>query len=124
VLELRQVSPQPTATHTLASAATIATASPLADAICLLGLLAALAYFAWRFGPTLARTTGWCSWWVAWACGSQGGYGYCIAFAVFGALAWGGGTVWYASRRGHWPSALSARLLLRVLGRRGPLTHT
>lgn len=112
------------ATHPLASAATIATASPLAGAISLLGVLAALAYIAWRFGPTIARTTGWCSWWVAWACGSQGGYGYCIAFAMLGVLAWGGGTVWYARRRGHWPSALSARLLTRVLGRRGPLTRT
>ena len=74
-------------------------------------VLAAIAYLAWRFGPTIVRTTGWCSWWVAWACGSQGGYGYCIAFAIFGALVWGAGTVWYAHRRGHWPSALSARLL-------------
>ncbi|HVA19799.1 MAG TPA: hypothetical protein VMU55_06480 [Solirubrobacteraceae bacterium] len=65
-----------TATHTFATAGHLATASPLAGAICLLGLLAAAAYVAWRFGPTLARTTGWCSWWVAWACGSQGGYVY------------------------------------------------
>ncbi len=93
-------------------------------AISLLGVFAAFAYLAWRFGPTIARTTGWCSWWVAWACGSQGAYAYCIAFAVFGALAWGGGSVWYAHRRGHWPSALSARLLPRVLGRRGLLTRT
>lgn len=116
------MSPQSTATHPLAiAAAHLATTSPLAGAIALLGLLVVAAYIAWRFGPTLARVTGWCSWWVAWACGSQGGYGYCAAFAVFGALAWGGGTVWYASRRGHWPSALSARLLPRLLGRRGPL---
>src|ERR1035437_131368 len=33
------------------------------------------------------------------------------------ALAWGGGTVWYARRRGRWPSTLSARLFARLLGR-------
>ncbi|HEV2924402.1 MAG TPA: hypothetical protein VGW98_10235 [Solirubrobacteraceae bacterium] len=47
----------------------IATA-PLATAITLLGLLATLAWIGWRFGPTLARLTGWCSWAIAWACGS------------------------------------------------------
>jgi hypothetical protein len=31
-------------------------------------------WVVWRFGLTLARVTGWCSWWVAWAYGSQGGY--------------------------------------------------
>jgi hypothetical protein len=123
LLKLRQVSPQPTANHPVAAAATIATASPLAGAISLLGVLAAAAYVAWRFGPTIARTTGWCSWWVAWACGSQGGYGYCTAFVIFGTLAWGAGTVWYARRRGYWPSALSAKLLTRVLRQRGPLTR-
>lgn len=35
------------------------------------------------------RLTGRCSWWVAWACGSQGGYGYCVAFALLGTLAVG-----------------------------------
>ena len=92
----------------------LGTAGPLAGVICVLGLLAAFAWVAWRFGPTLTRTAGWCSWWVAWACGGQGGYGYCAAFAVFGALAWGAGTLWYARRRGRWPSALSARLLTRL----------
>jgi len=104
-----------TATHALAIAMHPATASPLSDAISLLGLLAVAAYVGWRFGPTLARTTGWCSWWVAWACGSQGGYGYFAAFAVFGALAWSAGTIWYARRRGYWPSAISAKILPRVL---------
>ena len=88
-----------------------------------LGFLAVVAWIAWRFGPTLTRVTGWCSWWVAWACGSQGGYGYCVAFLLLGALAWGGGTIWYARRRGRWPSALSARLFARLLGRRNPLTQ-
>src|ERR1700751_2169544 len=46
----------------------------------LLGLLATVAWLAWRFGPTRTRLTGWGSWRVAWACGSQGGYGYCVAF--------------------------------------------
>jgi hypothetical protein len=53
---------------------------------------------------------------VAWAYGSQGGYGHHVAFAVFGVLAWGTGTVWYVCRRGRWPSALSARLFTRLLG--------
>jgi hypothetical protein len=101
----------------------LASAGPLAGMICVLGLLAVFAWIAWRFGPTLARMVGWCSWWVAWACGSQGGYGYCVAFAVFGALAWGAGTIWYAQRRGRWPSALSARLFTRVLGERAQLPH-
>ncbi|MGD1058886.1 MAG: hypothetical protein ABR992_15895 [Solirubrobacteraceae bacterium] len=90
----------------------------------MLGLLAAVTWISWRVGPTLARLTGWCSWWVAWACGSQGGYGYCVAFAAFGTLAWGIGTMWYAQRRGRWPSTLSARLFTRLLGERaglGPL---
>jgi hypothetical protein len=59
--------------------------------------------------------------WAAWACGSQGGYGYCAAFLALGMLAWSAGAVWYANRRGGWPSAISERLLTRVLGRRSPL---
>jgi hypothetical protein len=94
---------------------------PPAGIICVLGLVAAVAWISWRFGPTLARVSGWCSWWVAWACDSQGGYGYCVTFAVFGVLAWGVGTVWYARRRGGWPSALSARLFTRLLGERAEL---
>jgi hypothetical protein len=98
-------------------------AGPLADVICVLGLLGAGAWIVWRFGPTLARVGGWCSWWVAWACGSQGGYGYCAAFVVFGVLAWGTGAVWYARRRGRWPSSLSERLFTRLLGERGRLAR-
>ena len=101
----------------------LASPGPLAGVIGVFGFLAVVAWVGWRFGPTLTRVTGWCSWWVAWACGSQGGYGYCVAFVLFGALAWGGGTIWYARRRGRWPSALSARLFARLLGRRNPLTH-
>jgi hypothetical protein len=52
-----------------------------------LGFLAVAAWIAWRFGPTLARVSGWGSLWVAWACGSQGGYWYCAAFLIFGAVA-------------------------------------
>lgn len=96
----------------------IASAGPLAGVICVLG---AVAWIGWRFGPTLARVSGWCSWWVGWACGSQGDYGYCVAFAVFSVLAWGTGTVWHARRRGRWPSALSARLFTRLLGERARL---
>jgi hypothetical protein len=87
--------------------------APLATAISILGLLAALAWLAWRFGPTLARLTGWCSWCVAWACGSQGGYVYGIAFLLLGTLAWGGGAIWYARRRDRWPSPVSAKLFAR-----------
>jgi hypothetical protein len=94
---------------------------PLADVIGALGFLAASAWIAWRFGPTLARLAGLCSWVVAWSCGSQGGCGYGIAFLLFGTLAWGAGTIWYAGRRGRWPSALSARLFTRVLGSRNPV---
>ena len=101
----------------------LASAGPLAGVICVLGLLAAAAWIGWRFGPTLARVSGWCSWCVAWACGSQGGYGYCVAFAVYGVLVWSAGTVWYARRRGRWPSALSARLFTRLLGERAELTR-
>jgi len=96
----------------------IASAGPLACVICVLGLLGAIAWIGWRFGPTLARVSGWCSWWVAWAFGSRSGYGYCVAFAAFGVLAWGTGTVWYVRRRGRWPSTLSARLFTRLLGER------
>jgi len=99
----------------------LASAGPLAGVICVLGLLGTVAWIAWRFGPTLARVSGWCAWGVAWACGSQGGYGYCVTFAVFGMLAWGTGTVWYARRRGRWPSALSGRLFTRLLGKRAQL---
>ncbi|HEV3070431.1 MAG TPA: hypothetical protein VGY76_03275 [Solirubrobacteraceae bacterium] len=66
---------------------------------------------------------GWCWWWVAWACESQGGGWYCLAFLVFGTLAWGGGTWWWAHRRGYWPSAFSARLFEHVLGERAILPH-
>ena len=99
----------------------LASAGPLAGVIGVLGLLAVVAWVGWRFGPTLARVSGWCSWCVAWACGAQGGYGYCVAFAVYGVLAWSAGTVWYARRRGRWPSALSARLFTRLLGERAQL---
>ncbi len=101
----------------------MASPGPLAGVIGVVGFLAVVAWIGWRFGPTLTRVTGWCSWWVAWACGSQGGYGYCVAFLLLGTLAWGGGTIWYARRRGHWPSALSARLYTRLLGRCNPVTQ-
>ena len=96
----------------------------LADVISVFALLAVFAWIAWRFGPTLLRITGWSWWWVAWACGSQGGYWYSIAFVVFGTLAWGAGTAWYVRRRGRWPSPLSRRLLEPVLGKHSPLEET
>ncbi|HXA55401.1 MAG TPA: hypothetical protein VNV37_11070, partial [Solirubrobacteraceae bacterium] len=46
---------------------------------------------------------------------------YCAVFAVLGSAAWGGGTIWYARRRGRWPSVVSARLFEWVLGDCEPL---
>jgi hypothetical protein len=86
-----------------------------------LGLAVAVAWFGWRFGPALLRFAGFCSWCDAWACGSEGGYGYSLAFPLLGTLAWRAGTVWYARRRRRCPSAISERLLMRVLGSRSPL---
>ena len=97
--------------------ALLVAAAPLAGAIALFGLVTTVAWLALRFGPTLVRLAGWCSWWVAWACGSQGGYGYCVGLLVLGTLAWGAGTVWYERRRGRWPSPLSAKLFTRLLRR-------
>jgi hypothetical protein len=91
--------------------------APLATAISIVGMLAALAWLCWRFGPTLIRLAGWSSWWAAWACGSQGGYVYCAALLLLGTLAWGAGTLWYARRRGRWPSPISAKLFTRLLRR-------
>jgi hypothetical protein len=99
----------------------IASPGPFAGVISVVGLFAMLTWIAWRFGPTLLHVACWCSWCVGWACGSQGGYGYCVAFLVLGTLTWGVGTAWYAKRRARWPSAISERLLTRVLGRRSPL---
>ena len=95
----------------------------MSTAITLLGLLTTLTWLAWRFGPTLTRITGWCSWAIAWAAGSQGGYAYSLALLLLGTIAWGAGTIWYAHRRGRWPSPLSANLFARLLGRRDVLTH-
>ncbi len=101
----------------------VAATAPMAAAITILGFLAVAAWIAWRFGPTLARVSGWGSLWVAWACGSQGGYWYCAAFLLFGTLAWGGGTLWWAGRRGYWPSATSARLFGHLFGERAVLAR-
>lgn len=90
--------------------------APFATAITVAGFLASAAYVAYRFGPALLRLSGWCSFWAAWVTGGQGGYGYCAAFLLLGLLAWGGGTVWFARRRGRWPSAVSRRVLTRVPG--------
>lgn len=95
----------------------VASSSVASSAIAVLGLLATFAWVGWRFGPTLMRLTGWCSWWVAWAAGSQGAYAYGFALLLLGALAWTAGTLWYAHRRGRWPSPISAKLLGRLLRR-------
>ena len=111
---------QPTGTENAVPvhlAVPIASPGPLAVVISVFGLLAMFTWIAWRFGPTLLRLAGWSWWWASWACGSQGGSGYCIFLLVLGTLFWGAGTVWYARRRGRWPSPLSRRLLERVLGK-------
>lgn len=95
----------------------IAAAGPASNAIGLLGFLALAGWLLWRFGPTLARVAGWASLWVGWACGSEGAYGYCVLFVALGVVAWGLGTIWYSRRRGYWPSALSAKIFTRFLGR-------
>jgi hypothetical protein len=104
-----------------ASSLPIASQGFVEGAVSVIGLLAGLALVAWHFGPTLLRTAGFCSLWVAWAWGSQDGLGYCATFLVLGALAWPGGTLWYAKRRARWPSVLSGRILSCVLGPRGPI---
>ncbi len=55
----------------------VAPPAALADLIFILGILATVAWIGWRFGPTLLRLSGWCSFSVAWATDAEGGYGYC-----------------------------------------------
>ena len=79
------------------------------------GVLLAVAWTAWRFGPTIARYVGVAWWWIGWCCGIGGGYGYAIFFIASGTVSWSIGTVWFAARRGYWPSLLSRRMLAGVL---------
>ena len=79
------------------------------------GLLLVFAWIGWRFGPAIARYCGWAFWWIGWACGIEGGYAYAIFFLILGTASWATGTIWYAARRGYWPSLLSQRLFTRVL---------
>lgn len=97
----------------------MASAGPLAGVICVLGLVALVAWTTWRFGPTLIPVAGWACLSVAWASGSQGGCGYFAFFVVLGVLAWAGGTVWYARRRGRCPSPASACLFAHIPCGRG-----
>jgi hypothetical protein len=50
----------------------IAPPGALGGLISAVGVLGVFARLAWRFGATLLRVTGWCSWWGAWACGQRG----------------------------------------------------
>jgi hypothetical protein len=84
------------------------------------GLLLVFAWIAWRFGPTIARYCGWAFWWIGWACGAQGGYGYASFFLILGTTSWATGTIWYAARRGYWPSLLSQRLFTHIARRHHP----
>jgi hypothetical protein len=85
----------------------------LASVIAIGGFVCLFAWVAWRFGPALMRFCGLASWWVGWACGSQGAYGYMVFFLIFGTAVWSVGTVWYYARRGYWPSRLSQRIFTR-----------
>jgi hypothetical protein len=84
------------------------------------GALLALGWVLWRFGPTLARAFGLAWSWAGWMCALAGGWTYAVVLVAVGALAWATGTLWYARRRGHWPSVLSARLFARLFGPRNP----
>jgi hypothetical protein len=106
-------------TGTAAASGAAGLSGALAKVVAILGLLAVLIWACYRFGPTIARVAGIAVWWTAWACGSQGAFAYMAALFVLGTVSWVAGTVWYARRRGHWPSPLSARLL----GRRSARPH-
>ena len=81
------------------------------------GLLLVFAWIGWRFGPTIARYCGWAFWWIGCACGGEGGYAYAVFFLILGTASWATGTVWYARRRGYWPSLLSQRLFTHAARR-------
>ena len=87
----------------------------LATLVSVAGVVAVAAWVIYRYGPTLARFAGIAFWWAAWCCGSQGGFGYMALLLILGTALWAGGTIWYAKRRGYWPSRISARLLDRHL---------
>ena len=84
------------------------------------GMLLVCAWVAWRFGPAIARYCGFAFWWIGWCCGLGGGVGYAVFFIAWGTLSWAGGTVWYAARRGYWPSLVSERIFTRALRSRRP----
>ena len=93
----------------------------LAGIIGVAGCVAVLGWVLWRFGATLARGSGLASFVLAWLIGMEGGYGYAAFFLILGLVLWGGGTIAFASRRGDWPSSLTARLFERALGERSPV---
>ncbi len=93
----------------------------LAGIIGVAGCVMVLGWVLWRFGATLARGSGLASCVLAWLIGMEGGSGYAAFFLVLGVVLWGGGTIAFASRRGYWPSSLTARVFERVLGERSPV---
>lgn len=93
----------------------------LAGVIGVSGCVVVLAWALWRFGATLARGSGLGSFVLAWLIGMEGGYGYAAFFLVLGVVLWGGGTIAFASRRGYWPSSLTARVFERVLREHSPV---
>jgi hypothetical protein len=107
----------------LDSVTPLAAAGPLAGAICVLGLVAVAGWGCVALRADVGARHGLVL--VVGGVGVRqpGRLRYCVAFLVLGAAAWGGGTLWYARRRGRWPSALSARLFTRVLGSRSPLSR-
>ena len=104
-----------------AAVATGGSSGAVAGIIGVAGCVVVFGWVLWRFGATLARGSGIVSCVLAWLIGMEGGYGYAAFFFVLGVLLWGGGTIAFASRRGYWPSLLTARLFERVLGERSPV---
>jgi hypothetical protein len=100
-------------------------AGALAKTVGIVGFLALVAYCCYRYGPTIARAAGIAMSWAAWCCGSQGAFVYMAGLSALGTVLWAWGTVWYARRRGYWPSRISARLLGRrfVRPRRGTVSY-
>jgi hypothetical protein len=105
----------PASNTLLALSANGAHSGVIAAVVALGGIVALFSWIVYRHGPALARAAGIGLWWVGWACGSQGAIGYMAGLVVIGTILWAGGTLWYAKRRGHWPSPISARLLDRYL---------
>jgi hypothetical protein len=106
----------PFATTSLSLAAAGSLSSVLAALVSIIGVLAVVACVVYRYGPTLCRITGIAWWWAAWACGSQGGFGYMVILLLLGSATWATGAIWHSKRTGYWPSRIAARVLDPLVG--------